>query len=55
LRAFVEAVRAANRDLRTPAAMERLERWADDALAAADRLDPLRGGELRFDRGETAT
>lgn len=49
LRAFVEAVRDANRDLSAPDAIERLRDWADDALAAADRLDPLRGGGLRFD------
>jgi len=55
LRAFVETVRVAHRDLSTPAALERLERWANDALAAADRLDPLRGGELRFDDGDTRT
>ena len=54
LRAFVDTVRAANHDVSSPAAIERLERWADDALAAADRLDPLRGGELRFDKDETA-
>ena len=55
LRAFVETVRAAHRDRSAPAELERLERWATDALAAADRLDPLRGGTLRFDTDEPAT
>jgi hypothetical protein len=41
LRAFVETVRAANRDVTVPAARERLEWWVEDALEAADRLDPL--------------
>ena len=48
LRAFIDAVRAANRDTTAPEALERLTRWTADAQAAADRLDPLRTGELRF-------
>ena len=51
LRAFVDAVRAAKQG-RSGAAAERLERWAADALSAADRLDPLHAGELRFEDAE---
>lgn len=51
LRAFVDAVRAANQG-RSGAAAKRLERWAADALSAADRLDPLHAGELHFEDAE---
>lgn len=46
LRAFVEAVMAANGDGDVPS--EKLERWATKARMAADRLDPLRGGQFHF-------
>jgi hypothetical protein len=48
LRAFVAAVREAHRGKIVD--MEALERWAADALDAADRLDPVRAGELRFEK-----
>ena len=54
LRAFVEAVRTANRDMNTP--IDAVEQWAAEALTAADRLDPLRGAQFHFkDRDETKT
>ena len=50
LRAFVATVRDSHRDMIDSEAIERLEQWAVDALEAADRLDPIRMGRLRFDR-----
>ena len=47
LRAFVEAVIAANTDGNVPS--DKLERWATKAREAADRLDPLRGGQFHFE------
>lgn len=47
LRAFVEAVIAANADGNVPS--DKLERWATEARVAADRLDPLRGGQFHFE------
>lgn len=44
LRAFVDAVRVATGDLKIP--IDTVERWASDALTAADRLDPLRSGQF---------
>jgi hypothetical protein len=49
LRAFVEAVRTAQREVNSPDESEKLERWAADALEAADRLDPLRGGRFELE------
>jgi hypothetical protein len=49
LRAFVGAVKEAKQNTLDPLEKNRLERWVSDALAAADRLDPLREGHLQFE------
>jgi hypothetical protein len=49
LRAFVQAVQVAHRDIASPEDRGRLAVWTADALAAADRLDPLGGGRFRLE------
>ena len=47
IRAYVEAVRAANAAASDPLPPEKIEAWATWALAEADRIDPIRSGRFR--------
>jgi hypothetical protein len=49
LRAFVEAVQAAHKGATSAGDRDRLTAWTADALSAADRLDPLRGGRFKLE------
>lgn len=57
IRAYVEAVRAANASAANPLPQEKVETWAAWALAEADRIDPVRSGrflEQQVSRAEAA-
>lgn len=46
IRAYVEAVRAANASSANPLPQDKVEAWATWALAEADRIDPVRSGRF---------
>lgn len=46
IRAYVEAVRAANASAINPLPSDKIEAWATWALAEADRIDPIRTGRF---------
>lgn len=46
IRAYVEAVRAANASASDPLPQEKIKAWATWALAEADRIDPIRSGRF---------